>query len=370
MRITHLVVSPLFHGTERYVVEVANGQAALGHDVTVVGGAPEVVASLLDPAVRRVEGTHGRQALPALVRLGRQDVVHAHLLRSERVAALAAPANRARRFATQHLDHIPARTAAQRAQERLLSRSTHRFVAVSSAIAAGMPRPATVLRNGVRSLPARTAPRPPGPPTVLLAQRLHHAKDTATALHAWARCGLGEQGWRLRVAGDGPQAQLVAGLVADLGIAGSVELLGWRADVHDLMDAADVFLASARVEPLGLSVLEAMARALPVVASTAPGHLETVGLLPDAPLFAAGDAGACAAALRRVCADAGLRARLGERLRRLQRERFDHDDHVRALLALYGEELGRAHGRPARTVLDLRDRARHGVGGELSPERR
>lgn len=343
MRITHLVVSPQFHGTERYVVDVASGLAARGHDVTVVGGDPAVMASLLPPTVRRRPGHDGRSALASLVGAGRQDVVHAHLLRSERIATLAAPATRARPVVTEHLARIEPSGALGRAQERLLSRTSRQRIAVSHAIADGLHRHrrrASVLHNGVTSVPSlRTSPpsgsRTAFAPTVLVGQRLHHSKDTATALRAWALSGLADDGWRLQVAGEGPQRQALDALVADLGVRGSVDMLGWRSDLHSLMATSDVFLASAVVEPLGLSVLEAMARALPVVASTATGHLETVGSVPGARLFTAGDAEACAGQLRALASDAEGRRRYGDELRTVQRASFDVEHHLDALEDLY-----------------------------------
>ena len=346
MRITHLVVSPQFHGTERYVVDVASGLAARGHQVTVVGGDAAVMASLLPAEVVRRPGHDGRSALASLGAGGRQDVVHAHLLRSERIATLASPVTGARPVVTEHLDRIEPAGALGRAQERLLASTARHRIAVSHAIADGLPRGrrrTRVLHNGVASVPAPApdtvpggrAPRAAGPPTVLVGQRLHHSKDTATALRAWARSGLADDGWRLLVAGDGPQRAALEALVVELGVEGSVELLGWRSDLHALMTGSEVFLASAGVEPLGLSVLEAMARALPVVASAAAGHLETVGSLPGARLFPVGDAEACARHLRVVAADRGERQRYGERLREVQRSRFDLERHVDALEALY-----------------------------------
>lgn len=343
MRITHLVVSPQFHGTERYVVDVASGLAERGHDVTVVGGDPAVMASLLPPTVRRRPGHDGHSALVSLVGAGRQDVVHAHLLRSERIATLAAPATRARPVVTEHLARIEPSGALGRAQERLLSRTSRQRIAVSHAIADdlhGNRCRATVLHNGVTSVPAPSTPQEPpsrvaGPPTVLVGQRLHHSKDTATALRAWALSGLADDGWRLLVAGEGPQRHALEALVADLDVGDSVDLLGWRADLHSLMASSDVFLASAVVEPLGLSVLEAMARGVPVVASTATGHLETVGSAPGARLFLAGDAGACAEELRALASDAEARRRYGDELRAVQRASFDVEHHLDALEDLY-----------------------------------
>ncbi len=336
-RITHVVVSPNFHGTERYVVEAANGLVRRGHRVSVVGGDTTVMRQLLDAEVEHHRGHDGRSALTSLLRVGRQDIVHAHLLRSERIATLAAPVNRGRRLVTEHLARIPPTGASARAQEAVLRRTTHQRVAVSHAIASEVPGGATTLHNGVRNheLNRGSSERRGRPQSVLVAQRLHHSKDTATAVRAWAVSGLAAKGWRLQIAGTGPQEHQVRTLVENLGLTGSVDLLGWRSDVHTLMEEAEVLLAPSAIEPLGLSVLEAMARGVAVVASGAAGHLETVGTLDDAKIFAIEDDEHAGALLRGLADDESARVAYGERLRQTQRRWFDQERHVEALEAIY-----------------------------------
>lgn len=336
MRIAHVIAGALFAGTERYVVEVANALAARGHTVTVIGGEGSVMRKLLSPDVAHHDGDDGRKALASLVRAGRQDVVHAHLPRSERIAALAAPVNRGLRVVTEHLDPIPPTTLAARVHDAVLRQVTDRRIAVSEEIAAQLPEGTTTLLNAV---PNQDRAVPGGadgsPPTVLVAQRLHPQKDTATAIRAWSLSGLADEGWRLVVAGTGKEGERLAALTRQLGVEHSVTFLGWTPDVHALMGLAQMFLAPAQREPLGLSVLEAMSRAVPVIASRASGHLETVGSLAAARLFPVGDAEAAGALLRESAHDPEGRREYGLALRRVQRERFDQERHVDTLEEIY-----------------------------------
>jgi glycosyltransferase involved in cell wall biosynthesis len=114
-----------------------------------------------------------------------------------------------------------------------------------------------------------------------------------------------------------------------------VEFLGHRRDVHELMRSAAIFVASRPDEAFGLSVVEAMARGLPVVAAGSGAHLETVGSVPGAALFAPGDPDEAARLLEDLAADVVGRDDYGRRLQDMQREHFTVDIQARNTDAAY-----------------------------------
>jgi glycosyltransferase involved in cell wall biosynthesis len=143
-----------------------------------------------------------------------------------------------------------------------------------------------------------------------MAARIVPAKGHDTALRALAR--LTDQPWTL-LAGDhhgdlGPQMQALA---QELGIAGRVRFLGLREDVPALMAASDVLLAPSRREALSLTLLEASACGLPIVATRVGGIGEVVEEGASGFLVAPDDPPALAAAIAPLLADAALRARCG-----------------------------------------------------------
>jgi len=71
-----------------------------------------------------------------------------------------------------------------------------------------------------------------------------------------------------RMCGTGPLKDVVARLVDK--DSESVEMLGLRDDVHEILGCADLFVSTSRVEGLPLNVLEAMSTGLPVVAPDIP----------------------------------------------------------------------------------------------------
>jgi glycosyltransferase involved in cell wall biosynthesis len=110
---------------------------------------------------------------------------------------------------------------------------------------------------------------------------------------------------------------------ATLGVDDRVVFAGCRDDVAGLLAAADVFVLPSHLEGLPLTVLEAMAAARPVVASS-------VGGAPAA--VADGETGV----LDGILADPEPARRLDEGGRRRLEERFSAVAMTERVLALYG----------------------------------
>jgi glycosyltransferase involved in cell wall biosynthesis len=94
---------------------------------------------------------------------------------------------------------------------------------------------------------------------------------------------------------------------AERGVARRVHFLGVRADVAQVLAAADLFALASDWEGTPLAVMEAMAAGLPVVATAVGGVPELVVAGESGVLTPAGDAPALAGALARLAGDAALR---------------------------------------------------------------
>lgn len=326
-RIVHVVRSGGFAGTERYICTAANGLASRGWDVTVVGGAPEPMSAALAPDVRHVAAADRTAAVAlALARLGRCDVVHAHMTAAELAAVLSRPSHRSPIVATRHF-------AAHRGAGpigRLIERSITAEIAISQFVADRIDRSCTVLHDPVPPLPRSPATAK----VVLMAQRLEPEKDTATGLRAWAESGLAADGWRLVVAGDGRERASLEALARALAVDGSVQFRGRVDDMDAFRADAGLFLATAPAEPFGLSVVEAMTSGLSVVAADGGAHPETLGRDLDL-LFPAGDAVEAGERLRRLASSGVTRATVGEALHERAVTLFSVDGHVEGLEAVY-----------------------------------
>ncbi len=257
------------------------------------------------------------------------------MTKADYVATATAATTRAARISTRHITVPRGHTAMARRVAPWVRRSLRAEVAVSEWTSQQLERPAdVVLLNGVAVAPESTVVRED---VIVVAQRLAPEKDTTTAVGAFAVSGLARRGWRLVIAGSGEEQATLQRLAVAHGVADSTEFRGWVDDVAQLYDRAAILLAPAPTEPCGLTVIEAMAHGLPVVAAAAGGHLETVGQHSGAALFTPGDVRAAADQLVRLADDPAGRRAYGESLRTLQRDRLTIGAHVDRLEALYRE---------------------------------
>lgn len=148
------------------------------------------------------------------------------------------------------------------------------------------------------------------------------------------------------LAGDGELRRELEGLADDLGIAHRVRWLGFRPDVPDLIQAADLFVVPSHTEGLCSTLIAAMLAARPIVATTAGGIIEALGAYGSGneaatawltpPRDAAGLAGAILSALNAPMAE---RAARGANARKRAEELFTAQHMVTRTLDVYAEFL-------------------------------
>jgi glycosyltransferase involved in cell wall biosynthesis len=109
-------------------------------------------------------------------------------------------------------------------------------------------------------------------PVAVFTGRLHEAKGLRDLIRAWPMVMLRWPQARLWLIGDGPDREELFELILDLGLRDSVFMPGAFDDVQDVLAAADVFVLPSYEEGMSLSLLEAMARGVPIVASDIPGN--------------------------------------------------------------------------------------------------
>ncbi len=266
----------------------------------------------------------------------RIDIVHTH---DDRPLIYGAPAGRwagRRVIHTQHHGQLPNVGRKQEFLVRWAGRLTHAFVTVSRDSAryyidAGLPRErVTTIWNGIDLKTfAYHGPAADGPAVTVA--RLSPEKNIANLLRAAARVRDADPAFRLEIAGDGPCRDDLVRLSQELNLGSTVTFLGEVREIPALLARASLFVLPSRSEGISLTLLEAMARGLPIVATRVGGNPEVVVEGETGLLVPTDDAAALAGAILE------LRGRTAESraMGQAGRKRVEQSFEVRGMVAHY-----------------------------------
>lgn len=338
LRITHVVRTRAFAGVERHVVTTARQQARDGHVVAVIGGDGAQMIPALRPFDVAWSPSRSYWADVESIVDSAPHLVHSHMTSADVVAIAARRRIDVPLVSTLHFAQPRGGHRLRALPYRRLARHFDAHIAISSFVATRVGLDCEVIPNSVEwTEPERLRQR-----KILVAQRLEREKHTELALHAFAASGLADEEWRMFIAGDGRQRDDLIRLAHRLDLAPNVMLAGFDPEVPSRMTRASITLATAPAEPFGLSVVESMAAATPVVAAAGGAHLETVGPVAGAALFTPGSVDECAWHLRRLAADDEERTRYGDALRQRWAAEYTPDRAAARLEAVYRRVLGRS----------------------------
>jgi glycosyltransferase involved in cell wall biosynthesis len=147
---------------------------------------------------------------------------------------------------------------------------------------------------------------------------------------------------RVILVGDGPDRQEIENVVRELGLVDIVHILGFVDSPAGVIfrDATDIAVSPSRVEGFGLTVIEAGAAGLPVVATATTGMSEIITNERTGLIVPIEDQDRLYAALLRLVDDASLRKQLGTALRSVVNEKFVIGSYVTGFESAY-EQLMR-----------------------------
>ncbi len=364
MRIALLSESKEFGGAEHYLLLLASGVAALGHEVTFLipagaswrskaaGGGwgleecPAYLSTWLPP----------RQAwLWTALRRVRPDVLHINLpstyAASFTAGALAARLAGCPTVTTEHLSMI-GRSRRRALFKNVFTRYVWRVIAVSEATRSCLESEhgvdagkISVVLNGVDLKNLKFLGREEARARLGieleaaavgcvgdLIPRKGHSYLIEAMAEVRRRFGRGVQ---LAVIGGGPERRNLEGLIERLGLAGAVRLLGPIDGAASLLKAFDVFAMPSLMEAMPFALIESMAAGLPAVASSIWGIPEVVADGETGLTVPAGDSRALAGAILRLLEDENLRLRMGAGAATEARLRFSLESMAAKTVAIY-----------------------------------
>ena len=334
---------------ERYdVVLAAHGEGPL-REAAARSGVRFVPLEHVRRPINPLRDVAGLVELTRLMRRERPQVVHSSSSKAGVLGRVAATLARVPvRFFTVHGWAFSAYSGLSgfvyRLADRLMAPLTTVTICVSEQeLAAGLaaracrPESSIVIHNAVDVAAAPRSRHDRAVPRLIAVGRLKPPKDFVTLVRALGELPPGS--FEALIVGDGPDRPQLAAEIRRLELEDSVELAGERSDVPELLAASDVFVLSSRSEGLPVSVLEAMAAELPVVASAVGGLAELIENGVTGVLVPAGDKRALAEALGSLVKDPGRRRSLGAAGRARAEAEFDLAAFRRAHLDLYHRRL-------------------------------
>ncbi|MBY0496299.1 MAG: glycosyltransferase [Cyanobacteria bacterium] len=302
LRVMQLVLSLSPGGTERLVIEIVRKLASRIDSVVCCLDDPGTWAAEIEAlgvpviALGRTPGFQPALAmrLARIIKERRIDVLHCHHYSPYVYGLLASLLKPSVKLVfTEHgklSDAGPSRK--RRLVNPILSRWPGYLCAVSSdlkqhMVDEGFPsRRLCVLYNGIdpgerptaqQRHSARVALGVPDEAFVVgTVGRLDPVKNLPLLLRAHVLAVAANPNVRTVIVGDGPERAGLEAKAAELGIERSLIFSGYRQDVRFLMSGFDVFVNCSSYEGVSLTILEAMASTLPVVATPVGGNPEVV----------------------------------------------------------------------------------------------
>ena len=381
-KIIHVVGASAFGGGSQLILAWAQASLDAGWEVDILTTDSYFAtrARLIGAGVVNLDVAH-REIRPLrdlrdLVRLyrffcrSRYDIVHAHTSKgaflgraAARLARVPAVVVTAHGFAF-HEGSPRLQVAVIVAIERVAARWCDRMTFVSEFHAAwarrlrvGDPDHYVVIPNGIPEGNVAPASRreevraalgvPPDDFVILAVARLSKQKgidDLIGAVPLVAPRLM--QNLRVLLAGDGPRRPEIEEAIASTGLADTIQVLGFRTDVADLLATADMVVLPSKREGLSISLLEAMAAAKPIVTTNIGSNLEVTSYGRGALLIPPERREALAEAIIQIATNHNLAERLGGEARRIYLERYTQDRMTAAYLTMYEDLAGGVHRSP------------------------
>lgn len=173
------------------------------------------------------------------------------------------------------------------------------------------------------------------------------AKGVHILLDAFERATHQVSDIRLEIIGDSDELEYKAELnnvVTWQKLEKRVTFHGWREDVLDALDTADIYVLPSFTEGVPRSIVEAMALGKPIIATSVGGVPELLENGELGMIVSPDDSTALANAMYEMAADKGLRTEFSQRGIVHAREQYTFENHHAALESLLDETSGRTAG--------------------------
>lgn len=366
MRILQVCSARTLGGGERHVADLAHALTARGHQVYVALAHHSPLRALLSNIpeqniftvrMRNALDVPGALKLARIVREQKIEIMHAHLARDYPLASLAVR-RYARLVVTRHV-LFPL----NRLHSLTLSRVA-RVIAVSEAVARQLRAQRIVDERKIKVIPngidLKRFEQPPseaerkalraklgfeharllvGTVGSMLPLKGHEEFVRAAQLIAAQR----EDAGFVIIGGDEARnleyRTSVERMIAELKLTNRVRIINWPEELAQFYAALDVYVSASHTEAFGLSIVEAMASARPIVATATEGAQEIIIDGMTGQLVPIGDAEKLAGAIAALLENEAQRNDFGTRAREEAYSRFGLERMTEATERVYLDTL-------------------------------
>lgn len=165
--------------------------------------------------------------------------------------------------------------------------------------------------------------------------RLHPVKNHRRLIYAFADVVRERPDVKLTIVGGGSLKDELEQLIDSLALTNHVSLLGYSGEVMPIVDEADCFVFPSLSEAFGIGAIEAMARGIPIIASSADALPEIVGDIGPQWIVDPHDVEGWTLAMRAMASlDSDTRAALGRKARAIA-ERYTLARYAASLENIY-----------------------------------
>ncbi len=363
LKVLHLISSNGLFGAEKVLLDLAGMDH--GERRTAYVGAMRNMHNphleIIGEADKRglntvIFDSRGRFDLAAIwkvagfLRKNKTDIIHTHNYKSDIIGFLASRITGTRWIATNHVWHgIDKKLKMYELLDGFILRFAEKVIAVSEDIRSDLlkkgidSKKVMLIHNGIDTASFENGSRGNTLKTafgikdseivVTAVGRLSTEKGHDVLLHAAEKVLAVKNNIKFLIVGDGPLKDSLRSMVRKLQLEDKVIFTGIRQDMPEIYAMSDILVNSSFIEGLPLTILEAMASKVTIIA-TRVGAVPSVIRHNEAGLLVnAGDASELAGALESLIADREKRIRFAEAAYKTVQERFT----LKAMTDRYGD---------------------------------
>ena len=298
MRVAHVIDSLHWGGAQKWIALFTEVARQRGVDVTIISLSPftennpyqnqlaSFGANVVALSVARLYDFGAMPALTRTLRTHHFDVIQTHLSQSNILGTMAGNWIGIPVVATLHSTHLDIRgyhRARSLVEQIMLRHKAHRVIAVGNGVAeahrarlggktidivANAVKPGIKLSDSERKSLRTDLSGDSNRNIIIAVGRMVALKGYAELLTTFSQTRISHPDIFLVIIGDGQLRSNLETQASSLGINDAIRFVGWRTDVPRLLAAADIFVNTSHWEGLSISMLEAMAAGLPILATS------------------------------------------------------------------------------------------------------